>query len=206
MPNSLLSLFIQSPLLGLLLFVALAISLAFHEFAHAFVSDKLGDPTAKYLGRVTLNPLAHLDPIGTILLVVVGFGWGRPVPFNPINLKNPRRDSAIISFAGPAANFLLALVSAIMTRLVGDLHLVGLFFSLLVLYNLTLCLFNLIPIAPLDGFKVVTGLLPHRFAVQWAQLEAYGIYFLILLVATGGTQVFIGPLLHLGLVFLGVRF
>ena len=108
-----LNLLFQSPLVFLLVAAALILSLSIHEFAHAYVADKLGDPTARYLGRVTLNPLAHLDPVGTMLLLFLGFGWGKPVPFNADNLANPKRDSALISFAGPAANFILALLFAL---------------------------------------------------------------------------------------------
>src|SRR3989339_661935 len=113
----LISLLFQNPLVFLFLAVVLIVSLAIHEFAHAYASDKLGDPTAKSLGRLTLNPLAHLDPVGTLLMLVAGFGWGKPVPFNPMYLKNPKRDTAIISFAGPFANFVIALVFILLTKL-----------------------------------------------------------------------------------------
>ena len=110
-PN-MLNLLFQEPAFFAVILVALVISLSVHEFAHAWVSDRLGDPTARQLGRVTLNPKAHIDPLGMLLLVVAGFGWGRPVPFNPLNLKYPKRDSALIALAGPASNFMLAIITA----------------------------------------------------------------------------------------------
>jgi len=106
----LLELLFSNPLIFILVAAALILSISVHEFAHAYVADKLGDPTPRYLGRVTLNPKAHLDPIGTLLLVVAGFGWGKPVPFNPNNLSNPKRDAALISFAGPLSNFFMAII------------------------------------------------------------------------------------------------
>ena len=105
-----LGLLFSDPRTFVLVIFALIISITIHEFAHAFVADKLGDPTARALGRVTLDPRAHLDPLGTILLIVAGFGWGRPVPFDPSYLKNPKKDSALIALAGPVSNFLLAIL------------------------------------------------------------------------------------------------
>ncbi len=178
----------------------IAILVSFHEAAHAWMANKLGDPTAKYQGRVSLNPLVHIDPLGTVLLplflivisVVSGgplflFGWAKPTPFNPWNLQNPRRDAALISFAGPVSNFAIAIVIALVIRaLPATNELVS--FYLLFLLNLTLILgiFNLIPIAPLDGFKVVSGILPKNLALQWEQLERFGPFLLLGIIFFGG--------------------
>lgn len=166
------------------LFIYLAITLAVialvisvHEFAHAYTAYKLGDPTAAYQGRLTLNPLAHLDPLGTLAIILVGFGWGKPTPFNPWNLKNPRRDSALISLSGPASNFLLALLFSILFRLWPNQILAS-----LVEINLALGIFNLIPVSPLDGFKVIGGLLPKQLALAWEGLERYGLIILLILI------------------------
>ena len=185
----------NNPVSVLFWLVALVIAITIHEFSHALVADRLGDPTPRLLGRLTLNPLAHLDPLGTLMLLIARFGWGKPVPFDPYNLRNPRRDAALISVAGPVSNILLAIVSAILLNLIlgARLSLVGIPFVGLILFvvlnilhslvalNVVLAVFNLIPIHPLDGFKIVGGLLPEEQAQQWYELERYGIFFLILL-------------------------
>lgn len=176
-----------SPLMILVLFlvnaVIILICLTIHEFAHAFVADKLGDPTAKLAGRITLNPLAHLDPLGTICLVFFRFGWGKPVPFDPYNLKNPRRDSALISLAGPASNMLLAGILALIVRIFPlDNFFLEAFLRLLIQFNVTLAIFNLLPIHPLDGGKILIGLAPREMAAEWDRaLHQYGIFILLLL-------------------------
>lgn len=179
-----------------MLVLALIVSVSIHEFAHAYVSDKLGDNTARLLGRVTLDPRAHLDPLGSIMLLLAGFGWGKPVPFNPINLRNPKRDAAIISFAGPLSNFILAGILAGALYFVGPNNIVGSFLYLTVFYNIVLGVFNLLPFHPLDGFKVVAGLLPTGLYMQWMQIQPYGIYILLLLILTGATNVVITPLIN----------
>lgn len=173
------NLLFESPLAFLIVAFGLLLAIAIHEFSHALVADRLGDPTARLLGRVTLNPLAHLDPLGTVLILFVGFGWGKPVPFDPFNLQNPRRDSALISLAGPASNILLALVLSVLYKIVPpDFSII---LRLMIQTNLMLALFNLIPIHPLDGFKIVAGFLPSDKADQWDSLSSYGIYFLMLI-------------------------
>lgn len=176
--------------------VALIIAVAIHEFAHAWSADRLGDPTPRLMGRLTLNPLAHLDPIGTILMLLVRFGWGKPVQFDPYNLRHPRRDSAIISLAGPVSNLLLAILcSLILTILLGlqsvsfpysiiqlFVYFLILFLQSLIIYNVILAIFNLVPIHPLDGFKIVGGMLSEEYARQWAELERFGMIFLIFLI------------------------
>lgn len=167
--------------------LAFAAALTIHEFAHAFASDRLGDPTPRLLGRLTLNPLAHLDPIGTLMILFASFGWAKPVPFDPFNLRNPRRDSALISLAGPLANLTLAILSSLLLRLVptfsfGILSPIGLLLSTIIVLNVNLAIFNLIPIYPFDGFHVVQGFLSERAARQWAQLESLGYIMILVLV------------------------
>ncbi len=181
-------------LFGLISFVfifgILVFCLTVHEFAHALVAFKLGDPTAKSMGRLTLNPLAHLDPLGTLLLVLAGFGWGKPVPFNPNYFSNPRRDSALVSLAGPATNFLFAVIFSFSHRFLG-FGVIASVLETLVYLNLILCFFNLIPVHPLDGFKVVWGILPYQLSTQWMDLAPYGIYLLLILIFTNLTRVLI---------------
>ncbi len=179
---------------------ALLLGIAFHEFSHAFVAAALGDQTARNLGRLTLDPRAHLDPTGTLLLFIVGFGWGKPVPFNPYALRNgPRTGMAMVAAAGPISNLLIATVLAMPLRfgwvtwhnpfetIVGTAgwdtaDYVGLFLSAGVLLNVILAVFNLLPVAPLDGFKVAVGLLPVELARPVARLERYGILILLALI------------------------
>lgn len=171
---------LDNPLFLFATLVALMVAISVHEFAHALVADKLGDLTPRYQGRLTLSPLAHLDLVGTVMILLAGFGWGKPVQFNPWGLKNPRRDSALISIAGPISNFATAILLAIVYKFVpspGNLFLVP-----IIILNINLGLFNLIPIAPLDGFKVVEGLLPRGLSHQWRSLERYGFLFLIFLI------------------------
>jgi len=181
---------LNNPLAFICWVVALAAAITIHEFAHAWAAERLGDPTPRLLGRLTLNPLAHLDLVGTIMLIFARFGWGKPVPFDPFNLRNPRRDSALISLAGPTANLALAVLSSLALRLwIAPMAGVSLlasiflaFFELLITMNVMLAVFNLIPIHPLDGFKIVGGLLPEESARQWQELEGYGMIFLIFLI------------------------
>src|SRR3990167_7168759 len=107
----------ESPILFIILLLSLILCITVHEFAHAYAASKLGDPTAKAMGRLTLNPLKHLDPVGTLLLIFAGFGWGKPVPYNPNYFKNPKRDSALVSLAGPASNFLFAIIFGLLHKL-----------------------------------------------------------------------------------------
>lgn len=200
----LISILLSDPILFFAVALALVISLSIHEFAHAYISMKLGDYTAKYLGRVTLNPTAHLDPVGTVLLLIAGFGWGKPVPFNPLNLKNPKRDAALISIAGPMSNFILAVVFSIFAHIFPQSSLLGGFVYLVVYFNLALGIFNLIPIHPLDGFKVVNGILPDKLSVQWIQMAPYGIYLLLLIVVTGVSGNIISPIMGFLLKILGL--
>ena len=171
----------NNPLSFLFWLLALTIAITIHEFFHAYMADRLGDPTPRLMGRLTINPLAHLDVMGTIMLLLVRFGWGKPVQFDPFNLRHPRRDSAIISLAGPASNMLLALLCAALLRFPTPL-LFAIFLQQLLVLNVVLAVFNLIPVHPLDGFKIVEGLLSEEYARQWKELEGYGMIFLLFLV------------------------
>ena len=197
-------LFQTSPALAVITLAAFSLSLilaiTFHEFSHAYTAASLGDNTARAQGRLTLNPLAHLDPFGTILIFFAGFGWGRPTPVNPAFLRiGYRPGMAAVSLAGPVSNVIVAVLFAIPLRagLVessgGGFSIAGygsaaiLTFTLeqLVFWNLLLAVFNLLPIAPLDGFKVALGVLPRAAANSFARLEPYGPGILIVIIALG---------------------
>jgi len=213
--HGLLSILSQNPLLFIVMAVSLLLSITIHEFSHAYVANKLGDSTAKNLGRMSLNPLAHLDPLGTLTLLLVGFGWGKAVPVNYYNLKTPKRDAALISLAGPASNFAMAIGLTVTLKIieliissntsfvtVSTMSIMSTFVYPIILYNLVLGVFNLIPVEPLDGFKIVNGILPPKLAVQWVQLAPYGLYILILLVVTSATSTIIYPVVNLFVNFL----
>lgn len=177
-------LLLRDPISFLILFPGLLLSITIHEFAHALAADKLGDPTPRYQGRVTLNPLAHLDPIGTLMILFTNFGWGKPVEFDPYNLKNPARDTALIALAGPVSNLILAVILSIIIRL-GVLPFDWMYqASYLVLFiNVSLAIFNLIPIYPLDGSKILLALLPPQTAEEYDQfMHKYGFLVLLLLI------------------------
>lgn len=152
--------------------IAIVVALTVHEYAHASVANWLGDRTAEMMGRMTLNPLAHLDPVGFIMLLVAGFGYARPVPYNPRNLKNPVRDSVWISFAGPISNILMACLFASTLKMLwptlGPDNLLSSFLYLGAMLNINLALFNLIPIPPLDGSQALFALLS---APKWNRLR-----------------------------------
>lgn len=172
--------------------IALIVAITIHEFSHAYAADRLGDPTPRVQGRLTLNPLAHLDPLGTLMLLIARFGWGKPVVFDPFNLRHPRRDAAIISLAGPVSNILLATALSLILRVGLTTDFAMLFYVFLqpvIVLNVFLAIFNLVPVHPLDGFKIVEGILPPEYARQWHELESYGMIFLLLMVFPlfGGT-------------------
>lgn len=179
---------LSNPLALIIFVAALSIVISVHEAAHAYAADQLGDPTARLAGRLTLDPRSHVDPLGLIFLLIVGFGWGRPVPFDPFNLKNPRRDSAIISFAGPFSNLVMAIVGSLVLKLFtftspSLIPTIGReFISIFIHLNIILGVFNLLPIAPLDGFKIVGGILTDREAANWYSMERYGIIFLLVFI------------------------
>ena len=182
----------KDPLIAAAFIVGLVFAISVHEAAHAFVAWRLGDPTAKLAGRLTLNPASHLDPIGTLALLLVGIGWGKPTPFDPFNLRNVKRDSALISVAGALSNFLLAvllslpyLIAYFTGNLNFQIHSIYQILAVVIWINLILGVFNLIPVSPLDGFKVLGGLLPKDWYGDFIQTERYGIFILLLLLLTG---------------------
>lgn len=196
-----------NPIAGLFFLLSIVTAVTVHEFAHAKSADMLGDPTPATLGRVTLDPRAHLDLMGSILFLLIGFGWGKPVPFDPYNLDNPKRDAAIIALAGPGSNFIMAGISS------GILYMFTLiepnawiligqgFLQTFIWINLVLGIFNLLPFAPLDGFKIVGGILSDDQAAQWYGLERYGIIFLLFFIFpfAGGQsmlQLFLTPIIQ----------
>jgi Zn-dependent protease len=170
----------DNPLILIISLLALVMAIAIHEFAHAFAADRLGDPTPQLQGRLTLNPLAHLDFLGSIMILLAGFGWGKPVQFDPFNLRNPRRDAAIISIAGPLSNFTLAIICSLLLHIV-PFGILSFILEPFIIINISLGVFNLVPIHPLDGFKIVGGILPEKYAKQWYELEGYGMIFLLFL-------------------------
>lgn len=167
--------------------VALLAAVTVHEYAHAYVADRLGDPTPRAAGRLTLNPLAHLDLVGTVLILLVGFGWAKPVPITPTNFRNWRRDTVIVAAAGPLANVTLLFALGIPFKL-GLLHAdaieagaISAVLLTMMRINAMLAVFNLIPIPPLDGSKILLGVLPPEQAVGYARAQMYGPFLLLFL-------------------------
>lgn len=190
----LMSAFMSSILMGLVL----------HEVMHGYVASRLGDRTAAYMGRLTLNPLAHLDPLGTAMILLVGFGWAKPVPVNPMNTRDPKRSMALIAAAGPATNLVMAGIAGIpiklgwvpffhpfinpsLVRFAAGLwtdspeNLLGLFLGTIVFINVLLAVFNFIPIPPLDGFRVAVGVLPDELSRPLSRIEPWGFGILLVL-------------------------
>ncbi len=178
-------------------------AITFHELAHGWVAWRLGDPTAKAAGRLTLNPLKHLDPVGTLVLVLTqAIGWARPVPVNPHYFRNPRQDMMWVGLAGPGANFLLALGLALLYHSLapwlsgtGPGGALKLMLALGVQINVGLGLFNLLPVPPLDGSRVLAGLLPPSLAYTYLRYEFLGFVFLVALIFTGAVDKIIFPLI-----------
>lgn len=171
-----------NPVSFFLWFFALLVAVSVHEFAHALMADRLGDPTPRINGRLTLNPLAHLDPIGTLLLLLTRFGWGKPVPIDPYNLENPRRDAALISLAGPASNLIFATILSLILKFLLVSQFLSLLISPIIFLNVALAIFNLLPVPPLDGSKILFGFLPEEMAVQWEEiLSQYGLILILFL-------------------------
>jgi Zn-dependent protease len=199
--------------------VLLAITL--HEAAHGYVARMFGDHTAAMLGRITLNPLKHIDPIGTIavpLLILftskaVGgppllFGWAKPVPVNFGNLRNPKRDMIPVAGAGPVVNLLMAIAWAILGKILTSLGVQEPFFIAMcqagVMVNIGLMALNLLPLPPLDGGRILVGLLPHNAALAVARIEPFGMWILILLLVTGTLSFFVAPFWNLGFAIVGL--
>ena len=184
--------------------IILLLAMPLHEFAHAWTALRLGDRTAYYQGRVTLNPRAHLDPVGALMLAVTPFGWAKPVPFVPYNLREAPSVKAgivLVSAAGPLMNVLIAALAAIPIRLAGDslglaAPIAAQILVTIVLINLYLAVFNLIPLVPLDGSKVLWGLMPPAWAPAYDQVQRYSLFILlILIIPIGGTSL-LGRLLN----------
>ncbi|HHY13277.1 MAG TPA: site-2 protease family protein [Thermoanaerobacterales bacterium] len=178
---------------------ALLISITIHEFSHAKAADVLGDPTPRLSGRLTLNPIAHLDPLGLLVLWIAKFGWAKPVPVNPRYFDSPRRGMILVSLAGPLSNILLAFISLFILK-VGFLSYGSVIMqitSLLLSYNLALAVFNLIPIPPLDGSKILSGVLPVKYHLIYSNVETYGPIILLLLIYTGIYKYFLLPVMNL---------
>lgn len=188
--TNMLSLLFSNPLAFAILAVILTIAITIHEFAHAWTADHLGDPTPRLQDRVTLNPLAHLDPLGTFMLVVTGFGWGKPVQFDPYNLQDVRRDTLLVALAGPASNIIMALILALLTPILPWSSLIT---NYAIHINLILATFNLLPIHPLDGGKILAGLLPTETAQDFDDImNRYGLFILLALIffpVNGGAPV-----------------
>lgn len=183
------ALFQSSPGIAIAFLAVILISITVHEFAHAYASYLLGDKTAEMAGRMTLNPLSHIDPVGMLALLILGFGWAKPVPFNPYNLKDPKKDAVYIALAGPFANLILSVAAALVFRGMSAAGLLAIdsllptFLLLLVIINLFLLFFNLIPIPPLDGSKLIDALLVKPEHQQLRQaIFVYGPQVLMVLV------------------------
>jgi len=179
---------------------ALLVAVTIHEVAHGWVADRLGDPTARLAGRLTLNPLPHIDPIGALAFVIAGFGWAKPVPVNARNLRHPLRDMALVAVAGPLSNFAVAfvgLVALVLVRRTIDMPFLAEPLEGMLRYvyafNLGLAIFNLIPLPPLDGGHFLPYFLPRGSWPLLRQLEQYGPLLLLLFIVSGGTRYVIGP-------------
>ncbi len=199
--------------IAMILFFAVVV----HEYAHGWVAYKLGDPTAKLAGRLTLNPIMHIDPVGTIflpgVLIVLRllglntflFGWAKPIPVNFSRLNNPRRDMMLVGLAGPAVNVVLAVVASQLTRFPMSLDAYK-FVEAAVFINLLLATFNMIPVPPLDGSRLVMGLLPRQLAVPYSQLERYGILIVMAFIYMGALDAVVLPIVEWAGRLLGVEF
>lgn len=167
----------------------IVIAMVVHEYAHARVAYALGDYTPQLQGRLTLNPAAHVDPIGLLMLFLVHFGWAKPVQINPMNFSNPRRDDILVSLAGPASNLITSFITLIILILLAKVDFpfsegVVVVFNLIIIYNINFAIFNMLPIPPLDGSHILRNLLPYEMARAYEQLERYSFIFLIIIIAT----------------------
>lgn len=189
------------------------VALTFHEFAHGYAAHLLGDPTPRQQGRLTLNPLPHLDPLGTLMMLVARFGWAKPVQVNPFYFRgNRQRGMLIVSLAGPLANVLVAFMGALLYNLLGnhagtvfrEVRYLPFFLSSLVSINIYLAIFNLIPVPPLDGSKVLLGVLPRRYHESIYALESYGPIILMLLIITNMTGRILLPIARVMIYYIDV--
>lgn len=180
-------------------------ALTAHEYSHGYVAHRLGDPTAANQGRLTMNPLKHLDPVGVICFFLIKIGWAKPVPVDPRYFKNPRKDMLWVSLAGPLANFILALASAILVKIIlmattiipsFILYPLASMISASVWINIMLAIFNLVPIPPLDGSKILMGMLPPRQALAFSKIEPFGFVILLVLFYSGFLPKLIFPIIN----------
>lgn len=183
----LLNLLIRDPATFLLLAIPLLYSIIIHELAHGWVAYRMGDPTAKLLGRLSLNPLKHLDPVGTLMLFIFGFGWAKPVPINLSYVRNMRKGLILVSSAGILANMALAFLAFLLSGIFSPLlsEPLRLLLYYLAQINIILAAFNLIPIPPLDGSKILMGFLPDRYQYALSRIEPYGFFIIIGLLYIG---------------------
>jgi len=166
--------------------IFLIIAITVHEYSHALIAYKLGDPTAKIYGRLSLNPLKHIDPLGLLALFIFRIGWGKPVPVDTYNFKNPKRDEILVSIVGPASNFLLAILTSLVLNTVSLSSFLAFLLSSFIQLNIFLAVFNLLPIWPLDGSKIILNLLPLESSLNWQEsMEKYGYLLIIILAYTG---------------------
>ena len=184
-----LDLLFKEPFAFILIFGGIILAIGIHEASHAFMADYLGDPTPRSLGRTTLNPLAHLDPLGTLAILVTGFfGWGKPAPYDPYNLRDPKRDTALIALAGPASNLLMAVFFSFFARFFSLPAVIAGILFLMIRLNITLALFNLIPIAPLDGSKIAGIFMSHEGAARIAGRTNLLLLLFLILPLFGGSS------------------
>lgn len=174
-------------------------ALTIHEYCHALVAYRLGDDTASLQGRLTLNPLKHLDPIGTLMMFIAGFGWAKPVPVNPLNFKDPKKGMLLVAIAGPISNLITAIIAGILLKIIlsdpsfsleansGAFNTLVLILILNVIFGIVLAVFNMIPIPPLDGSRVLYAYLPDKYADKYALLEQYGMFFLLFMFLFAGS-------------------
>lgn len=198
--------------------VVLLYSVIIHEYAHGWMAQRHGDDTARVMGRLTFNPISHIDPVGTLILpalsIMTGaplFGWAKPVPVNPYNLNDPRRDMIWVSLAGPLSNILLAIIASFLMWFLRIYPLLPAIISvniheilrMVLIINVVLPVFNLFPIPPLDGSKVLMGVLPHDIAYKYSQIEPYGFIIIIMLLSSGLFSRILGPIINLVFYALG---
>ena len=203
----LLKLLTQDPLAFVLLVIPLLFSVIIHEVAHGWVAYRMGDPTAKEMGRLTLNPLKHLDPHGTLMLFPVGFGWAKPVPVNFYNLRDRRKGLILVSSAGIVANIILAFLFEMLLKVI-PLRYAGTWIVMIyfmVQINITLAALNLIPLPPLDGSKILLGLFPAQMQEVYGRLGSNGLIIILLLLFTGILNPVIGFIRHLIELLIGIR-
>jgi Zn-dependent protease len=200
----LINLLFRNPLVFVLVAIPLLYSIIIHEVAHGWVANKMGDPTAKWLGRLSLNPIKHLDPIGTLMLLVFGFGWAKPVPVNFNNLHDTRKGLIFVSSAGIVANIILAFFSFFLLRLLSPPEVISTILYYMAHINIMLAAFNLIPIPPLDGSKILMGFSSRRFQYSLARLEPYGMFIIIGLLYLGVLNPLIAFFQWIILAFIGI--